>query len=296
PAEHTAYPSVFSPAHHPDSIHNRHTQLLTSDLLESLEYDYSEALSRLSAAAAASSSSIASALAVPGAPLYPLASSTNVDFEPGSSAGTIRNVQPRVFVAPGEADGGEAERSRMPSDSSAESKWSTEATDAHAHAFLHVPMPLSPPELPSSSSEADTETSPAPSLSAHSHEHSPTQSLSLSLSPSPCTPLSRSRSSSTVSSEYDFGDDEYEYGCYSYDIGPFADPLASPPLPQDQLSSFQQQQQQQSPPRPVFGYGIPWPSTHARASGVSGGSGGSVSDVLSDLEDLAEDLTERFSL
>lgn len=239
----SAYPAVFA--------HQRHTQFLTSDLLASLEYDYSDAVTRLDAATS-------TGLTVPRSPsaLFP-----SGDFEPGSSAGTIRNVpQARIQVDAHE------EPPRPLSDSSAESKSSNEAVDAHGSSpqFLGVPLsPLSPPELPSSSSEPSAESSPARS---------------------PCTTLSRSSSFSTVSSEYDFGEDEYayQYG-YSYDVGSFADPLASPP----------------ADARPVFGYGIPWPSTHRTSSGSGSGgsgSGGSMSDVLSDLEDLAEDLTERFSL
>ncbi|TBU40274.1 hypothetical protein BD309DRAFT_357239 [Dichomitus squalens] len=211
--------------------HHRHTQLLTSDLLASLEYNYSDALSHLGNSSAGHS---------------PVSLFPSGDFEPGSSAGTIKNVFSQTHAPSEDSDDG------------AHSHWSSE------NDRLSVPeeplSPRSPPELHSSSSEdISTESSVSPS------------------------PISRSRSSSTVSSEYDFADEEDGY--YSYDVGPFQDPLGSPPTAGRQRS--------------VFGYGIPWPSTRRQSaqSGGSGGSGGSsVADVLSDLEDLAEDVTERFSL
>ncbi|RPD62655.1 hypothetical protein L227DRAFT_432735 [Lentinus tigrinus ALCF2SS1-6] len=243
-ADHSGRPSFSDLFAHP-----RHTQLLTSDLLASLEYNYSDALSQLSTPGTSRLSPA----------LYPAG-----DFEPGSSAGTIKNiVLARVSQASGESTSSSGSVQRVASDSSGESHWSTEANDIHGQpSLLKVPLsPHSPPEMPTSSSEdVSTESSVCPS-------------------PALCRSHS-SRSSSTVSSEYDFGEEEYAY--YSYDLGAFRDPLGTP-------SSAQQ--------RPMLGYGIPWPSTHRTSgSSSSGGSGGGMNDVLSDLEDLAEDLTERFSL
>ncbi|RDX53545.1 hypothetical protein OH76DRAFT_1228940 [Lentinus brumalis] len=225
--------------------HHRHTQLLTSDLLASLDYNYSDALSQLGPTSRLSPST-----------LYPAG-----DFEPGSSAGTIKNTfLARVQSQVGDESTSVAPVQRVASDSSGESQWSTEANDLHGQpSSLSVPLsPLSPPELPTSSSEdVSTESSLCSTPALHS-----------------------SRSSSTMSSEYDYSEEQYAY--YSYDLGAFRDPLGTPSSPQQ---------------RPVFGYGIPWPSTHRTSgSSSSGGSGGGMADVLSDLEDLAEDLTERFSL
>ena len=221
------------PSGHPEPFpHYRHTQILMEDLIASLEYDYSDALTHLSPPSSGLSPSS----------LYP-----SGDFEPGSSAGTIKNV-----VSPHARDSIASQHTyilRHGSDSSDGSRWSTEASD------IHCQSPVEDLELDSRDVSA-----------SGSAPRSPT--------------LSRTPSSSTASSVYDFGEED---GYYSYDLGAFRDPLGSP-------TSAQQ--------RPVFGYGIPWPSTHRRASGESGGSGGSssVNDVLSDLEDLAEDLTERFAL
>ncbi|CDO76698.1 hypothetical protein BN946_scf184975.g7 [Trametes cinnabarina] len=142
-AEHTAYPSVFSAPHirqhtiDPDDLlHHRHTQLLTSDLLASLEYDYSEALSRLSVASGLAVPSATSSSTSPSSSLFPPSSPIAGEFQPGSSAGTIRNIAhaaPRVLLI-AEDDDDEGARRRMPSDRSVDSMWSTEATDAHAHA------------------------------------------------------------------------------------------------------------------------------------------------------------------
>ena len=214
--------------------HHRHTQLLTSDLLASLDYNYSDALSQLGNSTSEHA---------PDSSLFPPG-----DFEPGSSAGTIKHAFSQAHAA--------SQRSDV-----VHSHWrsaSSEVSVPNMPPLLH-----SPPELPSSSSED--------------------VSTDNSVSSSPI--MSRSRSSSTVSSEYDFGDEEYGY--YSYDVGPFQDPLESP-------STTGQQ-------RRFIGYGIPWPSTHRRSSGSAecGGSacsGGGMTDVLDDLEDLAEDVTERISL
>ena len=172
------------------------------------------------------------------------------DIEPGSSAGTIKHV-----VSPHARDSIISQHTyvfRQDSTSSGGSRWSTEASED-----MHVQSPIEDPELTFE------------------------EALSTTISPSQSPTLSRTPSTSTVSSEYDFGDDEDGY--YSYDVGAFRDPFGSPTTAQT---------------RRVFGYGIPWPSTHRRTSEDSAGSGGSSSahDVLSDLEDLAEDLTERFAL
>ncbi|KAI0754707.1 hypothetical protein C8Q80DRAFT_382480 [Daedaleopsis nitida] len=221
--------------------HNRNTQHFTSDLLATLEYDYAEALSHLGTPGRTSA-------------LFPSA-----DFEPGSSAGTIKNVVLARVQSQDSDESSSQEDSirRTSSESSGESQWTPATSDAHGQSGLFQ-VPLSLAELHALGSE---------DLSAES-----------STCPSPLFLSRSSIASSAVSSEYDFTEEEEGY--YSYDVGPFRDPLGTP-------SSAQQ--------RPVLGYGIPWPSTR-RTSGGSGGSGESVSDVLSDLEDLAEDLTERFAL
>ena len=224
---HPGYSDLFA--------HHRHTQLLTSDLLASLDYNYSDALSQLSNGTSEHA---------PDSSLFPPG-----DFEPGSSAGTIKHVFSQTHAASQLSD-------------VAHSRW--RSADGQVSVPSMSLLPHSPPELPRSSSE----------------------DVSTDNSVSPSSILSRSRSSSTVSSEYDFGEDEYGY--YSYDVGSFQDPLGSHSTAGEQ--------------RRFLGYGIPWPSTHRRSSGSAecgGGSacsGGGMTDVLDDLEDLAEDVTERFSL
>lgn len=230
----TAYSDSFA--------HHRSTQFITNDLLASLDYNYSDALTHLGNGASTLRTSA----------LFPQA-----DFEPGSSAGTIKNIPSSATQSAG--------RAGSPT-SIAESQWSAEPSDINRRSALRPPLsPYSLAETPSSSFSSGFEYSSA--------ESSAISSPALSRSPS-----YSSRSSSAVSSEYDFGDDDYGY--YSYDLGSFHDPLGTPSTAQR---------------RPVFGYGIPWPSSHRTSgtSGGSGGSGGSMHDVLSDLEDLAEDLTER---
>ncbi|OBZ68874.1 hypothetical protein A0H81_11185 [Grifola frondosa] len=146
-----AYPDAFAHAH------TRHTQLFTDDLLATLDYDYADAVSQLAMHPAAS--------CCPG----PYGS-----FESGSSVGTVRNITRPQFDASIDAI------QRTLSDS-AESKWSTEAT------------------------ESVLTLSPDPSTSSCS-------------GPSSSSSCSRSRSSSSASSEYDFGDDE-DFGEFSSAIG-----------------------------------------------------------------------------
>lgn len=212
--------------------------------MATLDYDYSEALSHLGTPGRKG---------MPPSALFP-----SGEFEPGSSAGTIKDSDfARVPLSDSRGSDESAEAVPMTRMSSGGFPWT------HESASKVSLSPLSPPELLTSSSEdvsADNSACQSPALGC----------------------LSRSsRSSSTVSSEYDFGEDEDV--CYTYDIGSFHDPLGTPSSPQS---------------RPVFGYGIPWPSTRrtSGSSGGSAGSGGSLNDVLSDLEDLAEDVTERFTL